>query len=64
MSSQSTGKDTDMAPFSLGAVLLVVGAFLAAGEARACAYERKNIGPILALLGVGFLVGAGIDTLL
>lgn len=50
-----------MAPFILGAVLLVVGAFLAACEARACAYERKNIGPVLALIGVGFLVGAGID---
>jgi len=53
-----------MAPFILRAVLLVVGAFLAAAEARACAYERKNIGPILALLGAGFVVGAGIDTLL
>ncbi|MFC4217189.1 hypothetical protein ACFP4H_23925 [Pseudophaeobacter arcticus] len=52
-----------MAPFILGAVLLVVGAVLTAAEARACAYERKNIGPILALVGVGFLVGAGIDTL-
>ena len=52
-----------MAPFILGAILLVVGAFLAACEARACAYERKNIGPILALIGVGFLVGATLDTL-
>ncbi|WP_122075957.1 hypothetical protein [Pseudophaeobacter sp. EL27] len=52
-----------MASFILGVVLLVVGAFLAAVEARACAYERKNIGPVLALVGVGFLVGAGIDTL-
>ncbi|MEP0154866.1 hypothetical protein [Pseudophaeobacter sp.] len=52
-----------MAPFILGATLLVVGAFLAACEVRACANERKNIGPILALIGIGFLVGAGIDAL-
>lgn len=53
-----------MMPIILGVILLLVGAIATAAEARACAYERKNIGPILALVGVGFLVGAGIDTFL
>ncbi|MEP4038978.1 hypothetical protein [Pseudophaeobacter sp.] len=51
-----------MMPIILGVILLLVGAIATAAEARACAYERKNIGPVLALIGVGFLVGAGIDT--
>jgi hypothetical protein len=52
-----------MIPFILGSILLVVGAFSTAAEARTCAYERKNIGPILAFAGIAYLVGAGIDAL-
>ena len=51
-----------MATFILGIVLLIVGAFLTATEARACAYERKNIGPVLACCGAAYLVGAALNT--
>ncbi|WP_122076992.1 hypothetical protein [Pseudophaeobacter sp. EL27] len=53
-----------MAPFILGAALLVVGAFLAACEVRACAYERKNTGPFLACCGAAYLVGAALNAFL
>lgn len=50
--------------FLIAFMLIVIGVFMTAAEARACAYERNNIGPVLLLLGVATFVGACIDVLI
>ena len=40
----------------IGLLLALVGAFMTAAEFRACEYERSNIGPPLALIGVALMV--------
>ena len=49
-----------MAPIILGLSIFAVGALMTAAETRACAYERNSIGPILAVVGLAYIIGGAI----
>ncbi len=50
-----------MTPLIIGVLIILAGVFLTAAEVRACAYERHNLGPIVAAVGLALAVGAVIE---